>query len=460
MPEASAQPGKSLFVARALLPEGWARNVRIILAGGRIAAIETMAEAAAADEKHACVLPGMANVHSHAFQRAMAGLTERGGGPAGDTFWTWREIMYQFVARMTPDHIRAVAALAYVEMLESGFTRVGEFHYLHHDQAGRHFDDMAEMSGAIAAAASEAGIGLTLLPVLYSHSGFGGLPPGEGQRRFILSVEDYARLLEGAARHVADLPDAVVGVAPHSLRAVSPDQLRELAPLIVERPVHIHIAEQVREVEQCLTWSGQRPVEWLLNHAEVDRHWCLVHATHMNPAETAALAHSGAIAGLCPITEANLGDGLFPAEAFLAAGGRFGVGSDSNVLIDCAEELRLLEYGQRLARQARSIMAHSGARSTGAGLYEAASKGGAAALGTTGGLEAGASADMVSLDLGHPALMHREDDALLDSFIFAAGRSAIDCVWRRGEKLVAGGAHRARARIVENYRGALKGLLA
>jgi len=459
MSSGSGKNAKSLFFDHLLLPEGWARDVRVTIRDGRITALEIDVEARPKDERHGCGLPGMPNLHSHAFQRGMAGLTER-RGPSDDSFWTWRDIMYRFVDRMTPDDVRAIAALAYAEMLESGFTRVGEFHYLHHDRNGAHFADLAEMSGAIAAAAAESGIGLTLLPVLYSHSGFGAQPPRDGQSRFILSVEDYARLLEGAGRHVASLPDAVVGVAPHSLRAVSPDQLRLLEPLAAGRPVHIHIAEQVKEVEDCLAWSGRRPVEWLLDHADVDGRWCLVHATHMTDAETAAMARSGAIAGLCPITEANLGDGVFPAEAFLAAGGRYGIGSDSNILIDCAEELRLLEYGQRLTRRGRNMLARGAGQSTGAALHAAALAGGAAALGVRSGLAVGLPADIVSLDPDHPALLHRQGDAITDSFLFAAGRSAIDCVWRYGEKLVHQGRHRARSRILRDYHAALETLIA
>ena len=450
---------EALYFDHVLLPQGWTRNVRIRLDGRRIAAVETGVAAVAGEERHRCGLPGMPNLHSHAFQRGMAGLAER-RGPSDDSFWTWREIMYRFVDRMTPDDVRAIATLAYVEMLEAGFTRVGEFHYLHHDHGGRPYADPAEMSAAVCAAAADSGVGMTLLPVLYSHAGFGAQPPQPAQARFILDMEGYARLLEGAERHVAALSDAVVGIAPHSLRAVSPDQLGELARLTKGRVVHIHIAEQTREVDDCLVWSGQRPVEWLLDHADVDARWCLVHATHMTDAETQAVARSGAIAGLCPVTEANLGDGLFPLRAFVEAGGRYGIGSDSNILIDCAEELRLLEYGQRLVHRARNVMAGGAGRSTGADLYEGALAGGAAALGVEAGIAPGRSADIVSLTLDHPSLAHRQGDALIDGFLFAAGRSAIDCVWRHGEKLVSQGRHRIRDRAVRDYQRILERLIA
>ncbi|MBB5705980.1 formimidoylglutamate deiminase [Sphingopyxis panaciterrulae] len=448
-----------LFFDDALLPSGWARGVRLTIAAGRIAAVETGAAPAPGDARHGCALPGLPNLHSHAFQRGMAGLAER-RGPAGDSFWTWRETMYRFLDRMTPDDIRAVAALAYVEMLESGFTRVGEFHYLHHAPGGAPYADPAETSAAIVDAAAESGIALTLLPVLYAHAGFGAQPPTPAQARFVHDLDGYARLLAGADAAAAHLPDAVVGVAPHSLRAVSAGQLAALAPLAEGRPVHIHIAEQMKEVEDCLAWSGARPVEWLLDHAAVDARWCLVHATHMTAGETAAMAQSGAVAGLCPITEANLGDGLFPAEAFVAAGGRYGVGSDSNVRIDAAGELRLLEYGQRLARRGRNLLARGEGRSTGTDLYAAAVEGGGAALGAPAGLTVGASADIVSLDRDHPSLAGRDGDLLLDAFVFAAGRGAVDGVWRRGDRLVAAGRHRAREAVAARYAATLARLLA
>lgn len=439
-----------LFFDHMLLPTSFSRDVRLTIRDGLIAAVESDAAPQPGDERHGCGVPGMPNLHSHAFQRGMAGLAER-RGPSGDSFWTWREVMYRFLGRMTPDDLRAVAALAYMEMLEGGFTRVGEFHYLHHDFEGAAFADPAEMSRAIVAAADESGIALTLLPVLYSYAGFGAQAPQPAQMRFVMDLDLYARLIDGADAAARDLPDAIVGIAPHSLRAVSPDQLDALADIGAERPVHIHIAEQVKEVADCLDWSGQRPVEWLLDHTAVDKRWCLVHATHMTPDESEALAKSGAIAGLCPITEANLGDGLFPAEVFLAAGGRFGVGSDSNVLIDASEELRLLEYGQRLLHRGRNMLARGEGRSTGADIYAAAVDGGAAALGVAGGLTVGAPADIVGLDLGHPSLAGKVGDALLDAYVFAAGRSAIESVWRRGERLVERGRHRHRDGIVARY---------
>ncbi len=459
MPSSKESATQTLFFDQALLTDGWARNVRLSIRAGRFIAVERDSQLAPDDERHRCALPGMSNLHSHAFQRAMAGLAER-RGPSSDSFWTWRDVMYRFVNRITPDGLQAIAALAYIEMLESGFTRVGEFHYLHHDPEGRSYSDPAEMSSAIIAAAGASGIGLTLLPVLYSYSGFGALAPNEGQRRFVSDIDSYARLLDAADQAAKALPNSVVGIAPHSLRAVSPEQLTMLPQLSSGRPVHIHIAEQMREVEDCIVWSGQRPVHWLINHANVDDSWCLIHATHMNAEETVSMARTGATAGLCPITEANLGDGFFPAEAYLAAGGSYGIGSDSNVLIDCSEELRLLEYGQRLAHRGRNVMTRGPERSTGMDIYAGAIHGGARALGSQSGISAGQVADIVSLNLNHPSLAGKTAEYLLDGFIFAAGKNAIDCVWRYGEKKVVGGRHFNREEIAARYIAVLEKLIA
>ncbi|KAF1015568.1 MAG: 8-oxoguanine deaminase [Stenotrophomonas maltophilia] len=343
-------------------------------------------------------------------------------------------------------------------MLESGVTRVGEFHYLHHAADGQAYADPAEMSARIAAAAAQTGIGLTLLPVFYAHADFGGAPPNPAQRRLIHDVDGFARLLDGARHALASLPDAVLGFAPHSLRAVTGDELAALLPLN-DGPVHIHIAEQVREVEACLAWSGQRPVQWLYENAAVDARWCLVHATHITAAERAQIVASQAVAGLCPITEANLGDGLFPMQAFAREGGRFGVGSDSNVLIDAAEELRLLEYGQRLTLRGRNVLAPDATRSSGRYLYEGAVNGGAQALGVAAGLQVGASADLLALDPAHPALLGRHGDALLDSWIFAARNGALRDVWRHGRQVVADGRHLQRSAITARFAQALQGVL-
>jgi len=444
-----------LHATAALLAEGWRKNVRLTLADGRIAAIEIDVAPAAGDERHAILLPAMPNLHSHAFQRAMAGLAEV-RGPANDSFWSWRTVMYKFALSMTPDHVEAVAAKLYMEMLEAGFCRVGEFHYLHHDKDGSPYANIAEMAERIGAASAEAGIGLTLLPVLYAHSGFGGADPIGGQRRFINSTESFARLMDGCRRVTSRLPGAEIGVAPHSLRAVTPDELSVAIALAGNGPIHIHVAEQVKEVEDCLAWSGARPVQWLLDHAPVDQRWCLIHATHMTDDETRRMAKSGAIAGLCPITEANLGDGTFSAPLFLSEGGRFGIGSDSNILISIAEELRQLEYSERLALRARNVIASTGG-STGQALFEQALAGGGAALKAPAGLVAGNFADIVSLDTS--AVSYLPEDRLLDHWIFAGG-VAVDSVWALGRKQVQNGRHLRRDLIDRRFVAAMNELLA
>lgn len=454
---ATPAPSSGVHLQRALLPHGWATDVRVTIAAGRFSAIEVGVPPRAAEECVAFALPGMPNLHSHAFQRGMAGLTEYRGAEQ-DSFWTWRELMYRFLAHMTPDDVEAVSAQAYVELLEAGFTRVGEFHYLHRDASGSLYGNPAELSERVAAAAQAAGINLSLLPVFYAHGGFGGVAPTEGQRRFVCSLEEYARLLDAARGIVARLPQATLGVAPHSLRAVTPEELRELIALAGGLPIHIHASEQLREVEECVAWSGLRPVEWLLEYAPVDGRYCLVHATHLKAAETQRLAQSGAVVGLCPITEANLGDGVFPAAAYRDAGGRFGIGTDSNVCISVPGELRMLEYTQRLSARARNVLAEPG-RSTGRVLLDAAVSGGAQALGARGGIAVGASADLVSLNMAAPVFASKSDDQVLDSWVFASSEPCVDCVWSGGVKVVEGGRHRARETIAARYHGVIERLL-
>lgn len=457
-PEA-AQPMTWLWLEQALLETGWARSVRLGLADGLIRDIQTGVAAQPGDTRHATALPGLPNLHSHAFQRGMAGLAEARGA-SRDSFWSWREIMYRFVDRLRPDEVAAIAAMAYAEMLEGGFTRVAEFHYLHHDPDGRPYDNRAEMAHAVASAAAQTGIGLTLLPVLYAHSGFGGTAPSQAQRRFINDLDSFQRLLDASARAVSPLPDAVLGLAPHSLRAVTPEQLRALVPMTTG-PLHIHIAEQVREVEDCLAWSGARPIDLLFDTVEVDRRWCLVHATHMTPAETQRLAASGAVAGLCPITEANLGDGVFPAVSYLEAGGVWGVGSDSNVLIDAAQELRMLEYSQRLTERSRNVMAEPAGGSTGGSLFRSALAGGAQATGMGGqarGLAVGQVADLITLAAPDGASAPPAD-LVLDRWVFASRGAAVEAVWRRGDQVVRDGRHVARAEITKAYAAVLNRIM-
>jgi formimidoylglutamate deiminase len=448
-----------VWLESALLPEGWAREVRIEAQAGRITALSRGVPAAAGDERCRLGLPGLPNLHSHAFQRGFAGLSEhRGSGT--DSFWSWRELMYRFVAGMGPEEFEAISALAFIEMLEAGFTHVGEFHYLHHDRDGTPFANRAELAERVVAAAARSGIGLTLLPVFYAHGGFGGQPPAARQRRFINDPESYLRIVSACHAAVRTLAGAQVGMAPHSLRAVTPEELSEIVRSQPGALIHIHIAEQLREVDECLAWSGQRPIQWLLDHQRVDALWCLVHATHAHSEELTAMRECGAVVGLCPITEASLGDGIFPAAAFLAPGGRIGIGSDSNIRIDAAEELRMLEYSQRLVARARNVLARGPDASTGRSLFEAAHAGGRQVLASGAGLAVGEPLDLVTLDTEHPALLERQEDEVLDSWVFAAGREAIDGVWRAGTKVVSGGRHQARAQVAQAYARALRTLRA
>ncbi len=452
------------FAERALLPDGWARDVRIEVDSlGAIAAVTPDADPAGAERLAGPVVPGMPNLHSHAFQRALAGLAERGLGE--DSFWTWREVMYRFVGRLAPEQVEAIAAQLYVEMLKAGYTAVGEFHYLHHAPDGRPYADPAEMARRVLAAAQRSGIGLTLLPVLYGYGDFGGQPAGEGQRRFLNSPETLLRIVEALHRDTAEDPQVAVGLAPHSLRAVTPETLdagvRGIHDLRAEAPVHIHVAEQMGEVEACYGWCGRRPVEYLLERGHPDARWCLIHATHTTEVEVRRLAETGAVVGLCPTTEANLGDGVFPAESFLRADGRFGIGSDSHVSVSPVEELRWLEYGQRLTLQRRNVLAspdHDG--SAGATLWRGALEGGAQALGRPiGRLAPGHRADLVVLDGDAPQFRDKPDDRLLDALVFAGNTNPVRDVMVGGKWVVQEGRHAKEDSVLAGYINAVSGLL-
>jgi len=426
-----------LHADHALLPQGWVQDVTVQIAEGRIASIGP----AHGGMRVGCLLPAPVNLHSHAFQRAMAGLTEyRTAGQ--DSFWTWRSLMYRFLDHLSPEDVGIIAAQVMVEMAEAGYGAVAEFHYLHHGVGGAPYADLAELSGQICAAAQATGLGLTLLPVLYERGGCDGRALAGGQLRFGNDLDRYLRLREGAARHLAALPaDAVLGQAPHSLRAVSPTSLAAAAAL--DGPIHIHVAEQVAEVDELVAHTGQRPVDWLLSHAPVDRRWCLIHATQMLPAETLALAGSGAVAGLCPITEANLGDGIFDGARYLAAGGAFGIGSDSNVRISLSEEIRMLEYSQRLGLKARAVLADH--RSVGRLVFEGMAQGGAQAAGRDAGvIEVGKWADLVAIECSGPDMAGRSGDRLLDTFSFAGDDRMVQHLWSAGRHIVQNGRHIAR----------------
>lgn len=450
---------QEIWFETALLPDGWADGVRIAIDDqGTIGKI--LCSVPPGDsQRHGAALPGLPNVHSHAFQRGMAGLAEHRGSDSDD-FWSWRSLMYRFLDRLDPDDVEAITALAYAEMLETGFTRVGEFHYLHNAPDGAPYADPAEMATRIVGAAAETGIGLTLLPVHYRYAGFGRRAPEHGHIRFVTEPDMFARLHEQSRKAITSLPRSNIGVAPHSLRAVDAADLAGIATLAPDGPVHIHAAEQMLEVEQCLASLGHRPVAWLLDNAGIDARWCLVHATHLKGDEIAGLAASGAVAGLCPITEANLGDGLFPAPAYLASGGRFGIGTDSNITIDPAQELQTMEYAQRLHLRRRNLLARADRPSTGASLFTAALEGGAQALGQKRfGITTGAAADIVALDREALAIVGRSGDMLLDGWIFGGRRGVVRHVWANGRQVVVDGQHIARDRIASRYRRTLHKLL-
>lgn len=438
----------SLFAEHALLPTGWARDVFLSWNDSGVFT-DVRAQTACPESTPRAtgpVIPGMPNLHSHAFQRAFAGLTEYRGATQ-DSFWSWRSLMYQFASAITPEQLEAIATGLYVEMLEAGYTSVCEFHYVHHDPEGRPYADDAALSMGLLRAAARAGIGLTLLPVLYQTSGFGGTPPNVGQRRFIRSTDNMLALLQ-KLKPLCESQGARLGLAPHSLRAVPPDSLREalagLHAMDATAPVHIHIAEQTGEVDACLAWSGQRPVQWLLNHAPVDARWCLVHATHMTPEESTRAALTGAVAGLCPSTEANLGDGIFDASTWLQAAGRWGVGSDSHACVNAAEELMQLEYSQRLATRQRNVLASAAQPSVATAMTLQAVAGGAqASARAVAGLVPGQQADMVVLDAQHPLLRDLPTpEAMLSAHVFASHRQSALCqVWVAGCLRVEHGQH-------------------
>jgi formiminoglutamate deiminase len=439
----------------ALVGEEWRRRVALEWGdSGRIVAVTPDSAATGIETIEGATVPGIANLHSHSFQRAIAGVSES-LGVGGDTFWTWRQAMYRAVERLTPENLRAVACLAFAEMLEGGFTSVAEFHYIHNAPDGTPYADRAVMAAAVIEAAKETGIGLTLLPVFYAHGGFGGKPLEKAQRRFGSDLEGFAELVDDSTAALKALPGAALGIAPHSLRAVAPNELKSLARGFPGKPFHIHAAEQVREVDECVASLGRRPVEYLLDEMPVGPDWCLIHSTHLTPAETSRLAKSGAVAGLCPVTEANLGDGIFPAPAFLKAGGRLGVGTDSNIRIDAAEELRQLEYSQRLRDKARNVLAEQG-RSTGRRLFDAAIASAAQVLARpVGALEPGNRADFVVLDTRHLSMLGRGGDTWLDSWIFAAGKEAVREAWAGGRRVVSQGRHVAAEAIRRRYAGVL-----
>jgi formimidoylglutamate deiminase len=444
-----------LHAAAALLPGGWARDVLIEAdADGIITTVEANRDHGDAGRVDGPVIPGMPNVHSHAFQRALAGRTGRASA-SGDSFWTWRQAMYAFLDHVGADAFEAIAAQAYVEMLKAGYTAVAEFHYVHHDPAGRPYADPAELSRRIVAAAARAGIALTLLPVFYAHGGFDGAKPTPGQRRFVHTLDSFARLCATLAEDAAP-GNYTLGVAPHSLRAVTPEELAAVVALARSAaPIHIHAAEQIAEVAECVAWSGSRPVEWLLDHADVGARWCVIHATHLAGTETRRLAACGAVAGLAPTTEADLGDGTFPARSYIDAGGALGIGSDSNTIVDPFAELRQLEWSQRLAELQRNVLADDGVP-VGRAIYARAVAGGAQAVGQPlGAIAPGRRADLVVLDGSDPALAELPADAWLEAAIFGPCVRPVRDVMVGGRWVVRDGRHPREADVLARYRAAV-----
>ena len=448
----------ALFARHALLPQGWQRDVLLEWdSGGDLTQVAPGARPPLNVARAEYVLPGMVNLHSHAFQRALGGLTETGSeGP--DSFWTWRDLMYRFAARITPEQIEAIAAQLFVECLRHGYTSLCEFRYLQRGPNGETYARPAETAERIASAGHATGMGLTLLPVLYSHAGFGGQPLKPEQRRFRTGVDDVLGIVEALAPLRSGQLE--VGAAPHSLRAATIGQVRELAAgLPPGRPLHIHIAEQQGEVEQSIGFSNRRPVAYLMEQVDVDERWCLVHATHLDDDEVRALAASRAVAGLCPTTEANLGDGLFPLQSFIGQGGRFGIGSDSHVSQSPVEELRWLEYGQRLAHQRRNIAFTKEQRDVGEYLWQAALRGGAQASGRrVGALEEGRRADLLVLDGAHPNLDGVASSDVLGRFLFSGNDNLVRDVLCGGRWVVQAGRHVAQDAVAQRYRVAINEL--
>lgn len=433
-------------------------------ADGFISELSDTPPAGACETVRGIAVPGIANLHSHAFQRAMAGLSEFRTAAAQDSFWTWRDLMYRFVDRLSPDDLEAIAAQLYVEMLKAGYTSVGEFQYLYHNRDGTPFSNPAEMSLRTFAAAEATGIGITLLPVLYQYAGFGEQPAGEGQRRFINDRDRFLDIYRILDSTTSAHGNSHTGVAPHSLRAAGEDAIRHVvSEIAATTPIHIHIAEQEKEVADCVAFSGLRPVEFLLDRVDVDDRWCLVHATHMTADEVKAAARSGAIAGLCPTTEANLGDGLFDLPGWQHAAGVIGVGSDSHISVSVVEELRWLEYGQRLRDRGRNI-AGDAAGSTGETLLSAAASGGARALGRAGpkdeaGLTVGARADIAVLDADAPTFAGHTPDSFIDAWVFSGNTPLVTDVFAGGAHVIRNGVHPGEEEIAARYRVTLSKLL-
>ncbi len=440
----------------------WLSNVCIGVADGVIQSIEQTKQSAA-EHIEGVVVPGMINLHSHAFQRSIAGLSEYRGNPT-DSFWSWRDIMYRFVGKMSADDIHVIAKQLYIEMLKAGYTSCVEFHYSHHQADGTHYDNIAELSLQVMQAAADVGLRQTHCPVFYAYSGFGQLPPNDGQKRFINTVESYNQILNEVVEKSAANPLLSFGISPHSLRAADKNQITQIVQQLdqhnAKAPIHIHIAEQTKEVDDCVAHYGLRPVEWLYDNFEVNQRWCLVHATHLTEQETNQITQSGAVAGLCPTTEANLGDGIFPMEAFVEQGGTWGIGSDSHISVSPVEELRWLEYQNRLLKRQRAVLVSETSNHVGTTLYSQALKGGAQALGqNVGEIAVGKLADWVVLDSQSAHLAGLEQDFVLDAWLFSGNQNLVMDVMVHGEWVVQKGSHKLESHVLEQYRKVIHDLL-
>lgn len=445
---------QKIFAKHALLASGWNEDVIISVKEGEIIDIVSGQACSQTDYRYDVVLAGMPSVHSHAFQRAMAGYSERRLSPV-DSFWSWRREMYRLALSLTPDQVRIIASQLYMELLEAGFTHIGEFHYLHHHIDGSVYEDVAEMAAQIVEAAAITNINLTLLPVFYAHSNFGGQPPAAGQVRFISDLDLYEKLLDKSRYHIAKLSNASLGVAPHSLRAVTPEELNYILNIAGDMPIHMHIAEQVKEVEDCQLWSaGKRPVEWLLDNYQISDNWCLIHATHMNDSEAAGVAASGATVALCPLTEGSLGDGIFNIKPYLANNGSLAIGTDSNVYISVREELRQLEYALRLGNRERNIVATLN-RSNGRTLFDKTLAGGERALKCAAAIAVGNSLNLVALDMQGQDWI--KNDYIIDNWLFV-GNLKVDAVWADGKLVVEAGVHKARHLIEPAFKALMMDL--
>ncbi|MCY4052219.1 MAG: formimidoylglutamate deiminase [Gammaproteobacteria bacterium] len=440
-----------IWAKTALTSEGWKSDVQIgINQLGVIEVVEVGSSPCGYQVDIA--IPAVCNLHSHGFQKILSGLTETRNLSSAESFWTWRKLLYACIGQITPDEIEAITAYAQIEMLECGFSAVAEFHYLHHDFDGNSYGQRAELSSRIIAAASETGIGLTLLPVFYQYSGCSKRPPLPDQARFVNCIDSYLEIVDESSQILRTLPaDSKIGIAAHSIRAVDPYDLVQLRKVQPDLPFHMHISEQHTEVREFETIFGMRPVEWLIHHASIDQNWCLVHATHMTKSETKNLARTGGVVGLCPITEANLGDGIFNGVDYIHHAGNYGVGTDSNVRISLCEELRMLEYSQRLQHKQRAVLSQFG-QSSGRAIFEAALLGGSLALARKcGSIEAGQLADIFTLDANSAVLADCENDEILDSFIFSGDNQLVLDVWSAGRHVVKGGQHIHRDRIQDRY---------